>query len=141
MKIAVIGAGSAQFIDKLADFCSLDGIGPYEVALVDTNATRLDVAAGVGRAVSAATGVPATITTCVDRVEAVGRSRRGGRLDRRRHAAVDQTRLRDPRQLRHPPDRRRHARDRRHHADPANGPRTCATSPARSPNKRDRRCC
>jgi alpha-galactosidase len=71
VKIAVIGAGSAQFMDELADFCSLDGIGPYEVALVDTNATRLDVAAGVARAVVAATGVPATITAYGERVEAV----------------------------------------------------------------------
>lgn len=71
MKIAVIGAGSAQFMEELADFCSLDGIGPYEVALVDTNATRLDVATGVGRAVATATGVPASITACEQRVEAV----------------------------------------------------------------------
>lgn len=71
MKIAVIGAGSAQFMEELADFCSLDGIGPYEVALVDTNATRLDVAVGVGRAVASATGVPATITPCGERIKAV----------------------------------------------------------------------
>ena len=51
MKVVVMGAGSAQFMPELADFCSLDGIGPYEVAVVDTDPRRLAIAGGeIGRA-------------------------------------------------------------------------------------------
>lgn len=63
MKIAVIGAGSAQFLIELADFCSLDGIGPYEVAMVDTDPHRLEVVGRLGNVVAETTGTPATITT------------------------------------------------------------------------------
>ena len=63
MKIAVVGAGSAQFLVELADFCALDGIGPYEVAMVDTDPHRLEVVGRLGRVVAEATGVPVTVTT------------------------------------------------------------------------------
>jgi alpha-galactosidase len=61
MKVVVIGAGSAQFMPELADFCTLDAIGPYEVALVDTDPRRLAIAAGVARAAAAATSTPVDI--------------------------------------------------------------------------------
>jgi len=62
VKITVIGAGSAQFMEELADFCALDGIGPYEVALVDTNAGRRTVAEAFGRVVANEMGVPARVS-------------------------------------------------------------------------------
>lgn len=62
MKVVVIGAGSAQFMPELADFCTLGGIGEYEVALVDTEPRRLEIAGGVGRAAAAAASTPARIT-------------------------------------------------------------------------------
>lgn len=62
MKVVVIGAGSAQFMPELADFCSLDGIGEYEVALVDTEPRRLEIAGGFARAAAAATSTPVLIT-------------------------------------------------------------------------------
>jgi alpha-galactosidase len=61
MKVVVIGAGSAQFMPELADFCTLDAIGPYEVALVDTDPRRLAIATGVARAAAAATSTPVDI--------------------------------------------------------------------------------
>ena len=66
MKIAVVGAGSAQFMGELADFCALDGIGPYEVALVDTHAGRRAVAEAFGRVVANEMGVPASIVACAE---------------------------------------------------------------------------
>jgi alpha-galactosidase len=71
LRIAVIGAGSAQFLPELADFCALDGIGRYEVALVDTHPTRATVAEQFGRAVAADTGVPADVTAHTDRRAAI----------------------------------------------------------------------
>lgn len=71
MKIAVIGAGSAQFILELADFCALTDIGPYEVAMVDTHPGRLDVAASVGRRVARSTGTPVTVSAHDDRRRAL----------------------------------------------------------------------
>jgi len=66
VKITVIGAGSAQFMQELADLCALDGIGPYEVALVDTNPSRLAVVEQFGRRVAAEMHVPATINASTD---------------------------------------------------------------------------
>ncbi len=63
MKIAVVGAGSAQFLVELADFCSLGGIGPYEVAMVDTDPHRLEVVGRLGEVVADATDTPVTVTT------------------------------------------------------------------------------
>ena len=62
MKVVVMGAGSAQFMPELADFCSLTGIGPYEVAVVDTDPRRLAIAGGVARAAAAATATPVTVS-------------------------------------------------------------------------------
>jgi len=63
VKVAIVGAGSAQFMFELADVCALDGIGPYDVALVDTDPGRLAVVGEFGRRVAEAAGVPATVTT------------------------------------------------------------------------------
>lgn len=71
MKIAVIGAGSAQFLGELADFCALDGIGPYEVAMVDTNESRLAVVVQLGHVVAAQMSVEATVTGHVERAGAL----------------------------------------------------------------------
>jgi alpha-galactosidase len=71
LKIAVVGAGSAQFLVELADLCALDGLGPYEVALVDTHPTRLAVVEQMGRRVADQLGVPATITAPADRAAAL----------------------------------------------------------------------
>ena len=71
MKIAVIGAGSAQFMHELADFCALDGIGPYEVALVDTDPSRLAVVERFGRVVAEEMGVPADVVAHEDRAAAL----------------------------------------------------------------------
>lgn len=67
MKVAIIGAGSAQFLHELADFCALDGIGPYEVALVDTDRRRLAVAEGFARRVVEHSAAAATVTATTDR--------------------------------------------------------------------------
>lgn len=61
MKVVVVGAGSAQFMPELADFCTLDGIGPYQVALVDTDPRRLAIASGVARAAAQAMATPVEI--------------------------------------------------------------------------------
>ena len=66
MKIAVVGAGSAQFMEELADLCALDGIGPYEVALVDTHAGRRAAAEAFGRVVAQEMEVPADIRAYSD---------------------------------------------------------------------------
>jgi alpha-galactosidase len=71
MKIAVIGAGSAQFLLELADLCALDGIGPYQVALVDTHAARLAVVKRLGQVVAEHLDVPALITAHTDRAAAL----------------------------------------------------------------------
>lgn len=71
MKIAVVGAGSAQFMLELADFCALDGIGPYEVALVDTHPGRLAAVEQFGRVVARDMDVPVTITAHSDRAAAL----------------------------------------------------------------------
>ncbi len=67
MKVAVVGAGSAQFLIELADFCALDGIGPYEVAMVDTDPHRLSVVERLGRVVADATGTPVTVSAHANR--------------------------------------------------------------------------
>lgn len=72
MKVVIVGAGSAQFMAELADFCTLDGIGRYEVALVDTDARRLSIAEGVARAAAAATGCPVEITSHLGHRDALG---------------------------------------------------------------------
>lgn len=72
MKIVIIGAGSAQFLWELADFCALDGIGSYEVAMVDTHPTRLAVVTRAGEVIADTTGVPATISGHGDRTAALG---------------------------------------------------------------------
>jgi alpha-galactosidase len=61
VKIAVVGAGSAQFMAELADLCALDGIGPYEVALFDTHTGRLAVVEQFGRLVAAEMNVAAQV--------------------------------------------------------------------------------
>jgi alpha-galactosidase len=71
VKIAVVGAGSAQFLIELADFCALEGIGPYEVAMVDTDAHRLDVVERLGQVVAQATGTPVTVTAHAERAAAL----------------------------------------------------------------------
>ena len=71
MKIAVVGAGSAQFMLELADFCALDGIGAYEVALVDTHPGRLAAVERFGRVVARDTNVPAEVRAHGDRVAAL----------------------------------------------------------------------
>jgi alpha-galactosidase len=71
VKVAVVGAGSAQFLIELADFCALDGIGPYEVAMVDTDPQRLDVVGRLGSVVADTTGTPVTVTTHHDRAAAL----------------------------------------------------------------------
>ncbi len=71
MKVVVIGAGSAQFLIELADFCALGGIGPYEVAMVDTDPHRLDVVERLGRVVADTTGTPVTVTAHHDRATAL----------------------------------------------------------------------
>jgi alpha-galactosidase len=63
VKIAVVGAGSAQFLLELADFCSLGGIGPYEVAMVDTDPHRLGVVGRLGEVAARTTDTPVTVTT------------------------------------------------------------------------------
>jgi alpha-galactosidase len=71
LKIAVLGAGSAQFLVELAELCAMDGLGPYEVALVDTHPTRLAVVEQMGRRVAEQFGVPARITAHADRASAL----------------------------------------------------------------------
>lgn len=71
LKIAVIGAGSAQFLVELADLCALDGLGPYEVALVDTHRTRLAVVEQMGRRVAEHFRVPAHISAHAERAAAL----------------------------------------------------------------------
>jgi alpha-galactosidase len=71
VKIAVVGAGSAQFLWELADFCALDGIGPYEVAMVDTHPSRLAVVTRAGEVIAADTDTPVTISGHAERVAAL----------------------------------------------------------------------
>ena len=71
MKITVIGAGSAQFMPELADLCALDGIGSYEVALVDTDPGRLAVVEQFGRLVAREMDVSATVNSYSERGEAL----------------------------------------------------------------------
>ena len=67
MKIAVVGAGSAQFVAELADLCALDGTGRYEVALVDTDPGRLAVVEQFGRLVAAEMDVPVIVDAYSER--------------------------------------------------------------------------
>ena len=66
-RIVAIGAGSAQFIGELADLCALADIGPYELAMVDTDPARLDVVAELGRRIAEETATPVTIIAEADR--------------------------------------------------------------------------
>ena len=63
MKIAVIGAGSAQFLHELADLCALPDIGPYEVALCDTHPVRLQAVEKFALRVASEMQTPTTVTT------------------------------------------------------------------------------
>jgi alpha-galactosidase len=67
MKIAVIGAGSAQFIHELADLASRSELGPYELALCDTHGARLAAAAKFSERVVAETGADCTVSAHADR--------------------------------------------------------------------------
>jgi len=71
VKVAAIGAGSAQFLFELAELCALLEIGPYEVAMYDTDPARLTIVADFGRRVAAELGSPATISTPAELDEAV----------------------------------------------------------------------
>jgi alpha-galactosidase/6-phospho-beta-glucosidase family protein len=48
-RIAVIGAGSAQFLLELAELAALEDIGPYELALCDLHPSRLATVAAACR--------------------------------------------------------------------------------------------
>ncbi|HKY17044.1 MAG TPA: hypothetical protein VJM33_19105 [Microthrixaceae bacterium] len=71
MRIAVVGAGSAQFLFELAELCALPDVGPYEVALCDTDPNRLQVAEAFGRRAAEQMGSPATISSHDDRCRAL----------------------------------------------------------------------
>lgn len=71
-KIAMIGAGSTVFAKNLlGDILSFPELADAEISLMDINDERLSTSAIVARKVSAAVGANATVTTTMDRREAV----------------------------------------------------------------------
>jgi len=71
VKIAVVGAGSAQFLGELGDLAALTGIGPYELALHDVDASRLAVVTQLSRRVAEATRTPCSVTDHAERAAAL----------------------------------------------------------------------
>jgi len=67
MKVAVIGAGSAQFLWELADLCALHDVGPYEIALCDTHPVRLSTVEAFAHRVIDIMGTPTTVSATGDR--------------------------------------------------------------------------
>jgi alpha-galactosidase len=67
-KIVLIGAGSAVFTRGLvADLIILRELGPWELALVDTDSTALETAEGLSRKMVASQGADVTISVSTDR--------------------------------------------------------------------------
>lgn len=71
LKVAIVGSGSVQFMEELADFASLADIGEYELACHDTDSHRLDISVGVAQRVAAATNTPCRVTAHRERKGAV----------------------------------------------------------------------
>jgi alpha-galactosidase len=67
-KIVLIGAGSAVFTRGLvADLIILRELGPWELALVDTDPTALETAEGLSRKMVASQGADVTISASTER--------------------------------------------------------------------------
>jgi alpha-galactosidase len=71
-RIAFVGAGSVVFTrELLGDMLSFDDLGDVHIALHDIDAERLETAGAMARWIDGAVGGRATITTHVDRREAL----------------------------------------------------------------------
>lgn len=67
-KIVIIGAGSAMFTQGLVvDLLEAPDLGPWELALVDTDPAALATAEGLSRRMVAAAGASLTISAATDR--------------------------------------------------------------------------
>ena len=72
LKIAVIGGASSYTAELFADLIPFrDELSVEEVALLDPNAKKLELIAGVGRRVLQAAGLTATVTATQDLAQAV----------------------------------------------------------------------